>query len=717
MSQIPIYFPRDARVSSGTGHGEQGRTGSASDHGRASSFGDRQDRAAQWSDIWNDCRNKEKERPGNGKEAGEDNVSRAAGGPWARPDGGQSQGLSGIVDTGRAHDNEAGIVSGQDAEPNTGLDSGMGSGQDSGLDSAPGSAKDSGQEHAAVPPGGPTGEDGVRFPDAGTNPADGTGAGEGNGKTVPAADLNGDAAAVNGRGGSGGWDGSDGKYGNASRATDYRSEADAGRGARGVTGVSAGAILQSGDATGGILNSGTETGGKEGRVADGGNTGNTGNTVGANALAGADGRANPGAGLSQADGMERTAHGSRLTEFGAGRTGAPQVQPNGAGAQDAMFRGLGMRAGMKAGMHDASLPDSQSAARSAMAGGPGGSTSGTPAWNPAGRIALPAEDWGNRLSSGPEQETGGRSAGPDSKNIMRALAMKLEAARREGREGPSVNTDTAARVAKDPLTTWEEKFRALFHRKTVQSHGNTSTRHENHVRGLAGAEDVKRAPGPVTAFTPAAATEMRPVENLLPVSDSKEDAFPVRELSGFDWEKLKMEVDSWRDEADERRDAAQQLAQSTRLQLTSADVRRELMPGLVRMLQQGREAGGGRNEAWQSHRIQIADGNNLRISTREVEGVLQMKMGSSNPELSRMLQQHLQEIREHLEKECGMSVDLQLDSGHADGFDRFAGQSGRKDGKPDYRPASGERAKPVAVEKVAPQPVRDFGYNQMEWTI
>lgn len=312
---------------------------------------------------------------------------------------------------------------------------------------------------------------------------------------------------------------------------------------------------------------------------------------------------------------------------------------------------------------------------------------------------------------------GGNAAGPESSSLLRALAMKLEAARREGQESPS---GTLGINGNDAQSIWEQKFRALFNRNTGSVQTNTPVRHENQIINANERLDAPEGSGnsgTIVNLSSAGDTVTKPVESMMPISGSSGEFTSKWDSSGLDWEKIKMEVAAFKDETDERREAALHLTQMGKMTLTSADIRREVMPGLTRMIQLVRDAESNRSEAWQNHRIQIADGSNLRISTREVDGVLQLKMGTSNPELNRLLQQHVQEIREHLEKECEISVELQLDSGQTDGFDRFFGHSGQKEGNPHYRPASDEWARPVSVDKVAPQAVRNFGYNQMEWTI
>ncbi|MDI6402769.1 hypothetical protein QLX67_12245, partial [Balneolaceae bacterium ANBcel3] len=90
---------------------------------------------------------------------------------------------------------------------------------------------------------------------------------------------------------------------------------------------------------------------------------------------------------------------------------------------------------------------------------------------------------------------------------------------------------------------------------------------------------------------------------------------------------------------------------------------------------------------------------------------------SANMELARLFHQYQQEIREHLEKECDIQIELEVDQREMDGFESFFGNNSGKEKKDGLKFDTEETTQKVQIEKVAPQPVRDFGYNQMEWTV
>ena len=276
-------------------------------------------------------------------------------------------------------------------------------------------------------------------------------------------------------------------------------------------------------------------------------------------------------------------------------------------------------------------------------------------------------------------------------------------------------------------SVWEQKFKALFRGEDGSRSIHQKNRHANHISTLSqGAEQsgASRLPFQGSAFSseptflssgtvasPESMSSVKPeIAGGYASSDSQNSA-------DLDWKKLLMEIELEKEQEEERKEVNASLARIGQSHLMNADLRREIMPGITKMVQHAQESGKSRDGSWQNHRFQLDDGKNLRISAREVDGVLQLKMGSSNSELSRMLQQHFQEIREHLEKECDISIELQLDGGGADNFARFFGD-------PDQSAQSGqlkfddeEAAEPMAIKNVAPQAVRDFGYNQMEWTI
>jgi hypothetical protein len=82
--------------------------------------------------------------------------------------------------------------------------------------------------------------------------------------------------------------------------------------------------------------------------------------------------------------------------------------------------------------------------------------------------------------------------------------------------------------------------------------------------------------------------------------------------------------------------------------------------------------------------------------------------------------EHENEIRDLLENELELKIDLQMDGGgdsSAAGF--FGGSSNHQSGSGN-KPldlGSMKKVNEKQVEEVVPKAVRKFGYNQMEWTV
>ena len=202
--------------------------------------------------------------------------------------------------------------------------------------------------------------------------------------------------------------------------------------------------------------------------------------------------------------------------------------------------------------------------------------------------------------------------------------------------------------------------------------------------------------------------------------ESEEPVQTDLEEDGFDWRTFVTEI---RELEEQRRDStAVAMSRLAQLPVANISVRKHLLPGLTQQVLEaaaGRSAGGG----WQKQSLVLDDGHRIQLATRRVDGVLQVKISSVDTELNRLLIQHQQEIREHLEKKCDLKLDLQFEQENfeetsSDGSAEagFAGLSYGSDGK-GSRLWGRDREKTVEkpVEKLTPVSVRSFGYNQMEW--
>src|SRR5699024_12185668 len=83
------------------------------------------------------------------------------------------------------------------------------------------------------------------------------------------------------------------------------------------------------------------------------------------------------------------------------------------------------------------------------------------------------------------------------------------------------------------------------------------------------------------------------------------------------------------------------------------------MPGLTKSVQQAAAKAKQAPETWQKHNFVLDDGKKIHLSTRQIEGVLQLKLGSLNSDLNRLLQQYQQQIKEHLKRSEEHTSELQ----------------------------------------------------------
>lgn len=162
------------------------------------------------------------------------------------------------------------------------------------------------------------------------------------------------------------------------------------------------------------------------------------------------------------------------------------------------------------------------------------------------------------------------------------------------------------------------------------------------------------------------------------------------------------------------------MARLTEIPVANTMLRREIMPRMVQAMQKSVSAGKAANQSWQKHNFELDDGNHVRLSTRQMEGVLQVKIGSSNVELTRLMQQYEQEIKQYLEQKCELNVDLQF-TGNEQGqeMSNFFGESGSSqssDGMRRMGNAASKKASAQPAKNMNNEAVRKFGYNQMEWT-
>lgn len=159
-------------------------------------------------------------------------------------------------------------------------------------------------------------------------------------------------------------------------------------------------------------------------------------------------------------------------------------------------------------------------------------------------------------------------------------------------------------------------------------------------------------------------------------------------------------------------------ARLSEVSVTNISVRRNFATSLGQAIMSATGDGKKAAETWQKHSFILESGKNIQLSARQVDGVLQLKLSSSNSELSKLLLNHQDEIREHLENEIDVKINLQFDEQGGDGqmAEFFSGSNnGSQKGKQAFMNGSA-KTKEQSVDEVVPKAVRKFGYNLMEWT-
>ncbi len=155
------------------------------------------------------------------------------------------------------------------------------------------------------------------------------------------------------------------------------------------------------------------------------------------------------------------------------------------------------------------------------------------------------------------------------------------------------------------------------------------------------------------------------------------------------------------------------------LPTSNVAARKALITNFSKFLQQDMASSSRHNQQWQKHSFNIGNGDIIDMKTKNIDGIIHVKLAASNPELSRLILLMEQEIKDHLKEKLEIDLDLQFenknqesfsDSFNNDGFDR------KKTKKTHFK----SNSKNVTSQEVAHHEsisIRHFGYNQMEWTI
>jgi hypothetical protein len=122
------------------------------------------------------------------------------------------------------------------------------------------------------------------------------------------------------------------------------------------------------------------------------------------------------------------------------------------------------------------------------------------------------------------------------------------------------------------------------------------------------------------------------------------------------------------------------------------------------------------DKTWKLHNFSMNDGSRIQLAFRQLEGILQLQLSSMNQDLNRLIQMNVQEIRDYLQNEMGLDIDLQFDE------NKFANgeqaESGNPSGPDNTAAVSSERrsSSHIFENQNAADRARFFGFNDNEWT-
>lgn len=154
------------------------------------------------------------------------------------------------------------------------------------------------------------------------------------------------------------------------------------------------------------------------------------------------------------------------------------------------------------------------------------------------------------------------------------------------------------------------------------------------------------------------------------------------------------------------------------LSTANTQIRRVLVSSFTNLLQQEKTSTSTQQSGiWQKHSFKFNDGSNIDMSTKNVDGILHVKLAASSQELNRLLINMEQEIKDHLKKE--LNLELELDFANKDGqsfSDSMQKHTAKNEkiNRQNRSNVSNNGSTKELAKNVLPS-IRDFGYNQTEW--
>ena len=265
--------------------------------------------------------------------------------------------------------------------------------------------------------------------------------------------------------------------------------------------------------------------------------------------------------------------------------------------------------------------------------------------------------------------------------------------------------------------------------RSMRANQIRETKYSKYIASFAGRQDISSSGSSLSSGDDSSATTskagkagtMMPVSKLVPGSASVSTEIFDKNGAAL-WKEQITEYFESKDKSSAENQAAAAFARLGDVAVTNISVRKSFAQGISKAIINSVAQGNKGSEGWQKHNFLLEDGKNIQVSARETDGVLQLKLSSSATELNKLLMDHEKEIRELLENELELKINLQMEGGgDGNAADFFGGSTGqRSNDKGGNNPLGLEnlrRTEEKEVEKVVPRAVRKFGYNQNEWTV
>ncbi|MDZ7772882.1 MAG: hypothetical protein U5K31_09105 [Balneolaceae bacterium] len=263
--------------------------------------------------------------------------------------------------------------------------------------------------------------------------------------------------------------------------------------------------------------------------------------------------------------------------------------------------------------------------------------------------------------------------------------------------------------------------------KTVAGEGSDSTRQQVPLKGAGESQSARAAAGGTAPRSDTQAAAAYQILNQTEIQARREftpgmgtTAAPAN-FSADKMMDLTMNMGGGQDfaegEGGERGEMSRMEALNTSLLQTNSSSRQKLSVHIARAVRQEMQAGGKPESQWRHHRFLLDDGQSVNISFRQSEGAIQLQLGTGNTELNRLLQQHVEEIRQHLRQELDVDVDLEFQHFGEEGArgDEAAQSHGAESPVPGRGKGPTAEAAGIAGNGTT-RGARYLGFNTNEWT-